>query len=100
VDLLNAVVAASMVATAVADAPLGARARARLTSRAPRAPDVIAERNPVIVAGFGRFGQIVTRVLHGMRIGVTIIEHDPSQIETCGASAGRRTTATPRASTC
>src|SRR6185369_4425211 len=54
----------------------------RLTSRTVRTPDVIEERNPVIVAGFGRFGQIVTRVLHGMGIGVTIIEHDAGQIET------------------
>ncbi|HEV8095535.1 MAG TPA: NAD-binding protein, partial [Burkholderiales bacterium] len=82
VDLLNAVVAATMVATPLLMLLWERVLAPRLTSRAPRAPDAIAERNPVIVAGFGRFGQIVTRVLHGMRIGVTIIEHDPSQIET------------------
>jgi len=82
VDLLNAVVAASMVATPLLMLAWERVLAPRLTSRAPRAPDAIAERNPVIVAGFGRFGQIVTRVLHGMRIGVTIIEHDPGQIET------------------
>jgi glutathione-regulated potassium-efflux system protein KefB len=35
----------------------------------------------VIVAGFGRFGQVVTRVLNGLRIRATLIDHDPSQIE-------------------
>jgi monovalent cation:proton antiporter-2 (CPA2) family protein len=82
VDLLNAVVAASMVATPLLMLAWERVLAPRLTSRAPRAPDAIAERNPVIVAGFGRFGQVVTRVLQRMRIGVTIIEHDPSQIET------------------
>jgi glutathione-regulated potassium-efflux system ancillary protein KefC len=54
----------------------------RLTSRAAAAPDPIEERNPVIVAGFGRFGQVVTRVLRGMGVNATIIERDPGQIET------------------
>ena len=36
----------------------------------------------MIVAGFGRFGQVVTRVLNGMRIAATLIDHDPNQIET------------------
>jgi glutathione-regulated potassium-efflux system protein KefB len=82
VDLLNAVVAASMVATPLLMVVWERVLAPRITSRTVRAPDVIEERNPVIVAGFGRFGQIVTRVLRGMGIGVTIIEHDPGQIET------------------
>jgi monovalent cation:proton antiporter-2 (CPA2) family protein len=82
VDLLNAVVAASMVATPLLMLAWERVLAPRLTSRAPRAPDAIAERNPVIIAGFGRFGQVVARVLRGMGIRVTIIEHDPSQIET------------------
>ena len=81
-DLLNAVVAASMVATPLLMLLWERVLAPRLTSRAPRAPDAIAERNPVIIAGFGRFGQVVARVLRGMGIRVTIIEHDPSQIET------------------
>ena len=82
VDLLNAVVAASMVATPLLFLVWERVLAPRLTSRAPRAPDVIAERNPVIIAGFGRFGQVVARVLRGMGIRVTIVELDPSQIET------------------
>ena len=37
--------------------------------------------HPVIIAGFGRFGQIVGRLLHGHGIGTTILEQDASQIE-------------------
>lgn len=41
-----------------------------------------AEGNPVIIAGFGRFGQIVGRLLSAHRIGLTILDHDPVHIET------------------
>jgi voltage-gated potassium channel Kch len=43
---------------------------------------VISEANPVIVAGFGRFGQVVVRVLRGLGIAATVIDHDPGQIDT------------------
>lgn len=46
-----------------------------------REPDVMDEGNPVVVAGFGRFGQIVTRLLYASRIGVTILDHDPEIID-------------------
>ena len=36
----------------------------------------------MIVAGFGRFGQVVVRVLRGLGIRATVIDHDPAQIET------------------
>ncbi|WP_151634938.1 glutathione-regulated potassium-efflux system protein KefC [Noviherbaspirillum aerium] len=36
---------------------------------------------PVIIAGFGRFGQIIGRLLHANRIGVTVLDHDPDQID-------------------
>ncbi|HEX6959821.1 MAG TPA: glutathione-regulated potassium-efflux system protein KefC [Ferrovibrio sp.] len=38
--------------------------------------------NPVIVAGFGRFGQIVARLLYADRIGATILDHDPEIVDT------------------
>jgi monovalent cation:proton antiporter-2 (CPA2) family protein len=82
--LLNAAVALSMLAT-----PFLFMAYERLLARQPgagtsawRAPDAIAESNPVIVAGFGRFGQVIVRVLRGMGIDATVIDHDPGQIET------------------
>ncbi|WP_034348905.1 glutathione-regulated potassium-efflux system protein KefC [Noviherbaspirillum massiliense] len=37
--------------------------------------------NPVIIAGFGRFGQIVGRLLFANRIGVTVLDHDPDQVD-------------------
>lgn len=47
-----------------------------------RAPDPIeGEGNPVIIAGFGRFGRVVGRLLHANRIPTTILDHDPDQIE-------------------
>lgn len=36
---------------------------------------------PVIIAGFGRFGQMVGRVLYSQRINATVLDHDPNQIE-------------------
>jgi glutathione-regulated potassium-efflux system ancillary protein KefC len=46
-----------------------------------RPADAIDERCPVIIAGFGRVGQIVGRLLHANRIGTTILDHDPKLIE-------------------
>ena len=37
--------------------------------------------NPVIIVGFGRFGQIVGRVLIGNQIDTTVNDHNPDQIE-------------------
>jgi glutathione-regulated potassium-efflux system protein KefB len=42
---------------------------------------VIAEQNPVIIAGFGRFGQVVQRVLGGMKIASTVVDVDPNQVD-------------------
>jgi voltage-gated potassium channel Kch len=58
------------------------RYRARAERRVEHAADRIAEANPVIIAGFGRFGQVVLRVLRGLGIRATVIDHDPQQIDT------------------
>lgn len=42
---------------------------------------VRAEGNPVILAGYGRIGQVIGRLLHSQGIKMTILERDPSQIE-------------------
>lgn len=48
----------------------------------PREPDNIDKRNhPVIIAGFGRFGRTVGRLLHANGVPTTILDHDPDQIE-------------------
>jgi glutathione-regulated potassium-efflux system ancillary protein KefC len=47
-----------------------------------REPDVIESKDDhVIIAGFGRFGQIVGRLLNANRIKLTVLDHDPDQIE-------------------
>src|SRR5258707_301635 len=82
IAVLNAAVAVSMLTT-----PFLVMGYERLLMRNPkerpeRAPDAIGESNPVIVAGFGRFGQVVVRVLRGLGIGATVVDIDPGQIET------------------
>jgi hypothetical protein len=44
-------------------------------------PDKIEERNPVIIAGFGHFGNIVGRFLSGHNIGTTILDTDSDRLE-------------------
>nr|VFK34685.1 MAG: Kef-type potassium/proton antiporter, CPA2 family [Candidatus Kentron sp. MB]VFK76902.1 MAG: Kef-type potassium/proton antiporter, CPA2 family [Candidatus Kentron sp. MB] len=39
------------------------------------------QHNPVIIAGFGRFGQTIGRLLHAHRIPMTLLDHDIDQIE-------------------
>jgi glutathione-regulated potassium-efflux system ancillary protein KefC len=39
------------------------------------------ENNPVIIAGFGRFGQIIGRLLYANKIKATVLDHEPTQIE-------------------
>ncbi len=43
--------------------------------------DKIDASNDVILAGFGRFGQVVGRMLHANQIEPTIIDNDPDHIE-------------------
>jgi monovalent cation:proton antiporter-2 (CPA2) family protein len=76
--LLNAVVAVSMLTTPFL---MLAYERAFARRLGSGESDVVDEGNPVIVAGFGRFGQVVTRVLNGLRIRTTLIDHDPNQVD-------------------
>ena len=46
-----------------------------------READVIDEDNPVIIAGFGRFGHIVGRFLTANGCGTTVLEHDSDHID-------------------
>ena len=45
-------------------------------------PDIIEEQHPVIIAGYGRFGHIVGRMLKANGINATVLDLDPEQIET------------------
>lgn len=53
----------------------------RALAKADREPDVIDRRGRVVVAGMGRFGQIVSRLLLTSGYDVIILDHDPQTIE-------------------
>jgi glutathione-regulated potassium-efflux system ancillary protein KefC len=81
-SILVVVVALSMVVTPllllVHDRLLAPRYR----DRNARAADIIeTQEDHVIVAGFGRFGQIVGRLLRANQIALTVLDHDPEQVE-------------------
>jgi len=81
--ILVVVVALSMMATPllliVHDRLIAPRFR-HLGQRAP--DDIAANDGHVIIAGFGRFGQIVGRLLRANQVKLTVLDHDPDQIET------------------
>lgn len=50
-----------------------------------REPDEIDDAdNPVIIAGYGRFGQVVSRLLKASGYASTLLDHDAGQIEITG----------------
>ncbi len=55
------------------------------SNRPAREPDAIdpdaVKDNPVIIAGFGRIGHVVGRMLHAHGIGATVLDLDPDHIE-------------------
>jgi voltage-gated potassium channel Kch len=80
--LATLVTAASMVATPILFAGSEAFVIPRLKHRPEPAYDMIdSAPTPVIICGFGRFGQIVGRVLRMHDIAFTALERDPGQVE-------------------
>ncbi len=79
-EMLTLVVALSMALT-----PLLLIMSERFSARGSqedRPADEIDHHNaPVIIAGFGRFGQIVGRLLFASGTKATVLDHDPDQIE-------------------
>ena len=85
-SLLTAAVALSMAVT-----PLLFVINERLVQprfarpKAPERPadviDAAAQENPVIIAGFGRFGHIVGRLLRASQIGTTVLDLDAEHVE-------------------
>jgi glutathione-regulated potassium-efflux system ancillary protein KefC len=56
----------------------------KIKKTAPKEPpkhQIPKNDSPVIIAGFGGFGQVVGRLLHGYHIDTTILENDVGQIE-------------------
>jgi len=82
-SLLTAAVTLSMLV-----APLLLIGADRLAARHAAAPsrklEEIAEEQhaPVIIAGFGRYGQIIGRLLSANGLDATVLDHDVDQIET------------------
>jgi voltage-gated potassium channel Kch len=79
--LLTAAVALSMLSTPLLFVAYERWIAPRYRGGAARAFDTIDEHRAVIVAGAGRFGQIVVRILLGRHVPVTVIDHDPAQID-------------------
>ncbi len=50
-------------------------------SKEQRAPDRIDEHAPVILAGFGRFGNFVGRFMMSQGVKVTVLESDPDHVD-------------------
>jgi len=55
---------------------------ARATTKERPADAVESDGAPVIIAGFGRYGQIIGRLLFASGLRATVLDHDADQIET------------------
>jgi monovalent cation:proton antiporter-2 (CPA2) family protein len=82
-NLLVATVALSMVAApflfTLNDRLVQPRFSSRLQAR--HADEIDEKGNPVIIAGVGRFGAVVSRLLNAQRIGTTVLDIDAEQID-------------------
>jgi len=47
----------------------------------PELEEIDSESNPVLIIGFGRFGQVIGRLLLANHITPTLIDHNPDQLE-------------------
>ncbi|HEY7759657.1 MAG TPA: monovalent cation:proton antiporter-2 (CPA2) family protein [Burkholderiales bacterium] len=83
VDLLIVVVSLSMAATPLALAGNDLLSRRLARARPQRPFDTFEQEAPrVIIAGFGRVGQIVGRILKLKRIAFTALDISPEQVQT------------------
>ncbi|QOY92661.1 glutathione-regulated potassium-efflux system protein KefC [Massilia sp. UMI-21] len=82
-SILVVVVALSMIATPLLLILYDRVLEPYWQSLRQRPADAVdANREHVIIAGFGRFGQIVGRLLHANQVPLTMLDHDPDQIDT------------------
>ncbi|MDZ4404447.1 monovalent cation:proton antiporter-2 (CPA2) family protein [Prosthecobacter sp.] len=81
--LLVAVVALSMAVTPLLFIVYERIIAPRYTavSKEERAPDPIDEHAPVILAGFGRFGNFLGRFMMSQGVKVTVLESDPDHVD-------------------
>ncbi|WP_292936636.1 glutathione-regulated potassium-efflux system protein KefC [Noviherbaspirillum sp.] len=81
-SLLVVVVALSMVTTPLLLVLYDKWIAPRFREERQRPADKIEPQEaPVIIAGFGRFGQIIGRLLLTNRIRATVLDHDPDQVD-------------------
>jgi monovalent cation:proton antiporter-2 (CPA2) family protein len=89
VELLDGMEAKSLVlivALSIASTPLlmllyGRLIAPRFLCKQPMPEfDEVEEQHPIIIAGFGRFGQVIGRFLSGKGVSITVLEKDPDQI--------------------
>jgi monovalent cation:proton antiporter-2 (CPA2) family protein len=80
-DLLVAVVTISMLTTPFLVKLLHCLPSERGQAAAAEGATLPAEENPVIIAGFGRFGQIVGRILATRGIPFTALDRDSEQLD-------------------
>jgi Kef-type K+ transport system membrane component KefB/voltage-gated potassium channel Kch len=83
---LVATVAISMVLTPPAFIVLERFVLPWATDRAAERPadEIIDDGSPVVIAGYGRFGQMVGRMLRANRIPLTILDLDPEMVDIVG----------------
>ena len=82
VDFLVALVALSMATTPILLILNEKWIQPRFRRVEKKDSDTIETKdNPVIIVGFGRFGQVMGRLLHSKQIGTTILDHNPNNIE-------------------
>ncbi|HET8706487.1 MAG TPA: NAD-binding protein, partial [Pseudomonadales bacterium] len=79
--LLNLVVALSMAITPVLVLLIEFIQAKRLGARKPVSDQIDQQDAPIIIAGFGRLGQVVGRFLFANGLRATVLDHDPEQIE-------------------
>jgi CPA2 family monovalent cation:H+ antiporter-2 len=82
-DPLVAVVALSMAASPLLTVLFERVIRPRVgtAETATREADRIDEKNKVIIAGFGRFGNIVGRLLRANGVGTTVLDNDSDRVD-------------------
>lgn len=51
------------------------------TDKPERSPDAVEEKNPVIIAGFGPFGNTVGRFLRANNVGTTVLDMDSDRVD-------------------
>jgi glutathione-regulated potassium-efflux system ancillary protein KefC len=79
--LLNGVVALSMLCTPLLFLVYERFIMPRFNRLQDKTADDIDEKNEVIIAGMGRYGQISARLLQARGVPITLIDVDPNQVE-------------------